>query len=61
MLKSVKPQLDLGGRYRVERCPDGDRHLVSPMLRDGGSPELVGKFRDLAELLNAAIDADRRR
>ncbi len=65
-----QPHLDFDGRYRVERRPDGDWHLTGPMFREGGntgmripggSPELVEKYQDLAELLNAAVDAERRR
>jgi hypothetical protein len=67
---SAQPELDFDGRYRVEHRPDGDWHLTGPMFRaggktgmriPGGSPELVEKYRNLAELLNAAVDAERRR
>ena len=68
--RPAQPEFDFDGRYRVERRPDGDWHLTGPMFRDdgktgmripGGSPELVEKYRDLAELLNAAVEAERRR
>ena len=64
-----QPQLDFDGRYRVERH-DGIWYLCGPAFRVGGklgmtipgeNPELVDKYRDLADLLNAVVDAERRR
>ena len=64
-----QPQLDFDGRYRVERI-DGTCYLCGPAFREGGrfgmtipgeSPELLAKYRDLADLLNAVVDAERRR
>ena len=63
------PELDFDGRYRLEQV-GGVWRLTGPLfcqdgragLEVGGeSPELLDKYRDLAALLNAAVDADRRR
>ena len=66
--RSGQPELDFDGRYRVERV-DGTWYLRGPvfghegigMLIRGDSPELIEKYRDLADLLNAVVHADRRR
>ena len=65
-----QPQISFDGRYRVERDGQGNWHLTGPIFREGGrpgmripagSPEMVEKYRDLAELLDAAVDAERKR
>lgn len=64
-----QPQLDFDGRYRVERV-DGVWYLCGPAFHEGGkfgmtipgeNKELVEKYRDLVQLLNAVVDAERRR
>ena len=64
--RAADPELDFDGRYRVE--PVGGRwHLRGPafagagMAIRGDGPELLAKYRDLADLMNAAVDAERRR
>ena len=64
------PQLDFDGRYRVERV-NGAWHLLGPAFPVGvrvcnadapaESSDLLAKYRDVAELMNAAVDAERRR
>ena len=63
------PQFDFDGRYRVERT-GGAWHLRGPAFSpdggpglriDGDSKELLEKYRDVADLLNAAVVAERRR
>ena len=66
--RAAQPEFDFDGRYRVERF-DGTWYLRGPILAGSGvgmlirgeSPELLDKYRDLADLLNAAVDAERRR
>jgi hypothetical protein len=66
---SAQPELDFDGRYRVEKLGD-TWYLRGPAFCDNGHPgmtirgdtaELVEKYRDLADLLNAVVDAERRR
>ena len=63
------PELDFDGRYRVEHV-GGVWHLRGPVFTGSGGagmaihgdgPELLAKYRDLADLLNAAVEAERRR
>ena len=63
-----QPELDFDGRYRVERV-GGVWFLRGPafngsggagMAINGDGPELLAKYRDLADLLNAAVEAERR-
>ena len=65
----AQPELDFDGRYRVERIGDG-WHLRGPaftgrgglgMAIDGDGAELLAKYRDLADLLNAVVEAERSR
>ena len=62
-------ELDFDGLYRLERHTGGWR-LIGPafaggaMHVPGGSAahmEVVGRFRDVAELMNRAVEAERRR
>lgn len=65
----AQAELDFDGRYRVERV-GGVWHLRGPAFCSGGAtgmqingdtPDVLQKYRDLADLLNAAVDAERRR
>lgn len=64
-----QPELDFDGRYRVERV-GGAWFLLGPAfaagMRVGGGQadppaELIEKYRDVADLMNRAVDAERRR
>ena len=64
--------LDFDGRYRVEQR-DGTWYLCGPAFCSegrigmsipasaGDDVQLIAKYRDLADLLNAVVDAERRR
>ena len=61
-----QPEFDFDGRYHIERvggtwCLRGPLFGPSGMGIGGDGPELLAKYRDLADLLNAAVDAERRR
>ena len=65
----LHPEFDFDGQYRVERVGD-EWYLRGPafceagglgMRVDGRSPDVLAKYRDLADLLNAAVAAERRR
>ena len=64
-----QPEFDFDGRYRVERV-SGRWFLLGPAfpgdMRIGEGQadppaELVEKYRDVADLMNRAVDAERRR
>ena len=68
---AAQPEFEFDGRYRVEKVGD-DWYLRGPVFTGSGSlgmhirgggetPELVRKYRDLAELLNSVVDAERKR
>ena len=63
------PELDFDGRYRVERAA-GVYYLTGPAFPAGlkigegqSDPpaELLDKYRDVADLMNRAVDAERLR
>ena len=69
-----EPELDFDGRYRVERvdgtwhlrgpafCEQGECGMVVAAPRDGEpSAEVLEKYRDLADLFNRVVAAERRR
>ena len=67
--RAPQPEFDFDGRYRVERT-GGAWFLLGPAFPGGmrvgegqSDPpaELLEKYRDVADLMNRAVDAERRR